>query len=138
MTLLMRALSSKEIKDLASHGPDAPGIKEAALLYGGTPVAGTAITDSARWTNSPRMTAEAWINPSADNPGSRILHKITPGKDDGFLLDTHPGNSLRLIVGGISYLISNCLNSERIAGRGGVSDQVQRIALDRGLRPSEG
>jgi Domain of unknown function (DUF5703)/Concanavalin A-like lectin/glucanases superfamily len=109
MTLLKRALSSEEIKDLASRGPDAPGLKEAAVLYGGTPVAGTAIADSAAWTNSPQFTAEAWIKPSADNPGSRILDKSTPGLDDGFLFDTHPGNSLRLIVGGVSYSVPNGL-----------------------------
>ena len=154
MTLLKRALSSKEIKDLASRGPDAPGIKEAALLYDGTPVAGTEIADSATWTDSPQMTAEAWINPSADNPGSRILDKSTPGKDDGFLLDTHPGNSLRLIVGGISYSIPNCLkpgnwnhvavaadaqtsrmeiylNGERVAGRAPVEKTNDEFAVTR-------
>ncbi|HUU96852.1 MAG TPA: glycoside hydrolase N-terminal domain-containing protein, partial [Phycisphaerae bacterium] len=31
--------------------------------------------------------------------GGRIVDKITPGGTDGFLLDTHPGNALRLIVG---------------------------------------
>ena len=31
--------------------------------------------------------------------GGRIVDKITPGGSDGFLLDTHPGNALRLIVG---------------------------------------
>lgn len=79
MTLLKRALSYAEIKDLASRGPDTPGPKEAAVLFGGTPVTGTAIADSAAWTDSPQLTAEAWIKPSADNPGSRILDKGTPG-----------------------------------------------------------
>jgi hypothetical protein len=42
------------------------------------------------------MTIEAWIK---DPNGGRIVDCITPGGADGFLFDTHPGNSLRLIVG---------------------------------------
>ncbi len=39
-----------------------------------------------------------WLFPAANESG-RILDKITVGVDDGFLLDTWPGASLRLIVG---------------------------------------
>ncbi|MEY3897811.1 MAG: hypothetical protein RLZZ214_3332, partial [Verrucomicrobiota bacterium] len=154
MSLLKRALSSAEIKDLASRGPDAPGLKEAVVLYGGTPVAGTEIADSAAWTDLPQITAETWINPSAENAGSRILDKSTPGQDDGFLLDTHPGNSLRLIVGGVSYSVPNCLkaanwnhvavavdaqtnrmeiylNGERVAGRAPVAKPNDEFAVTR-------
>ncbi|MGC9004290.1 MAG: DUF5703 domain-containing protein [bacterium] len=42
---------------------------------------------------------EAWIKVDRDDQGGRIIDKITPGKSDGFLLDTYPGKSLRLIVG---------------------------------------
>jgi hypothetical protein len=41
---------------------------------------------------------EAWIRP-AEKESGRILDKLTAGKDDGFLLDTWPDLSLRLIVG---------------------------------------
>jgi len=40
---------------------------------------------------------EAWILPSENETG-RILDKVTPGKDDGLLLDCWPKLSLRLIV----------------------------------------
>ena len=43
-------------------------------------------------------TFEVWIRPSSGLSG-RILDKITSGGSDGFLLDTWPGDSLRLIVG---------------------------------------
>ena len=47
------------------------------------------------------LTIEAWIRPEKmPRHGGRIVDKVTPGKDDGFLLDTYPGNSLRFIVGG--------------------------------------
>jgi len=41
---------------------------------------------------------EAWIQPGANEQG-RILDKLTPGVNDGILLDTWPGLSLRAIVG---------------------------------------
>jgi hypothetical protein len=41
---------------------------------------------------------EAWVLPE-DKESGRVLDKLTPGKNDGFLLDTWPGLSLRLIAG---------------------------------------
>lgn len=44
-------------------------------------------------------TLEAWICPKAHGPGgARILDKSRVGTSNGYLLDTHPGNSLRLIT----------------------------------------
>jgi alpha-L-fucosidase 2 len=40
---------------------------------------------------------EAWILP-ADAEKGRVLDKVTPGRDDGLLVDCWPGLSLRLIV----------------------------------------
>jgi len=54
--------------------------------------------------NDPRLnlracTLAAWIRPGALPPtGARIIDKTTVGAADGYLLDTHPGLSLRLIV----------------------------------------
>ena len=44
------------------------------------------------------LTLEAWIQPDRVAPG-RIFDKMTAGGTDGFLFDTHPGDTLRLIVG---------------------------------------
>jgi len=44
-------------------------------------------------------TLEAWICPQKlPDSGARILDRITAGTDDGYLLDTCPGNSLRFIT----------------------------------------
>jgi hypothetical protein len=51
-------------------------------------------------------TMEAWIRPDQQSPGGgRILDKSEVGTSNGYLLDTHPGNSLRLIaqVGTVSF-----------------------------------
>jgi hypothetical protein len=45
------------------------------------------------------LTLDAWIRPaSLPQGGGRIIDKSEVGTSNGFLLDTHPGNSLRLIV----------------------------------------
>ena len=56
--------------------------------------------------NDPRLnlgdacTLDAWIRPQAlPASGARIIDRISAGGVDGILLDTFPGNSLRLIVG---------------------------------------
>ena len=45
------------------------------------------------------VTLEAWVR-AAPMPqrGGRILDKLIPGTNDSYLLDTYPGNSLRLIT----------------------------------------
>jgi hypothetical protein len=52
--------------------------------------------DSAPWRFQTGFTLEAWIRPDAF--GSRIFDKLTPGGEDGILLDSY-GGKLRLIVG---------------------------------------
>jgi hypothetical protein len=44
-------------------------------------------------------TLSAWICPQQQSPGGgRIIDKSAVGTSNGYLLDTHPGNSLRLIT----------------------------------------
>jgi len=44
-------------------------------------------------------TLDAWICPQKlPDTGGRIIDKVTAGADDGYLLDMHPGNSLRFIT----------------------------------------
>jgi Domain of unknown function (DUF5703)/Concanavalin A-like lectin/glucanases superfamily len=58
-------------------------------------------------TNS--FTLEAWIRPDAKAGSARIFDKLTAGKGDGFLFDTHPGRSLRLIAGQSTMAINDAL-----------------------------
>ncbi len=45
------------------------------------------------------FTLDAWIKPGVlPGTGARIIDRVTAGVDDGYLLDTCPGNSLRLIT----------------------------------------
>ncbi len=55
---------------------------------------------------SDEVTLEAWVQAdSMTREGGRILDKSLPGTNDGFLLDTYPGNSLRFITsnGAVSF-----------------------------------
>ncbi len=54
------------------------------------------------------FTVAAWIKP-AEKESGRIFDKLTAGKEDGFLFDTHPGLALRLILGNRSMAKPNCL-----------------------------
>jgi hypothetical protein len=54
------------------------------------------------------FTLAAEVKPAAGEKG-RIFDKITPGGTDGFLLDTHPGNCLRLISGATQLNFKNAL-----------------------------
>ncbi|MCX7048915.1 MAG: hypothetical protein NTX50_25945, partial [Candidatus Sumerlaeota bacterium] len=68
---------------------------------------------------------EAWIFPQ-EKESSRILDKLTPGKDDGILLDTFPDLSLRLIAGNQKQVHPNVLKP-------GVWQHVA-VSLDRGMQ----
>ena len=54
------------------------------------------------------FTLEVELKPAAHETG-RIFDKITPGGSDGFILDTHPGNCLRLISGSTQLNFKNAL-----------------------------
>jgi hypothetical protein len=58
--------------------------------------------------DAPGLTLAATIAPTGLTPG-RILDKVTAASGDGFLFDTHPGDSLRLIVGSLTLTAPKCL-----------------------------
>ncbi|MCX7818710.1 MAG: DUF5703 domain-containing protein [Kiritimatiellae bacterium] len=64
---------------------------------------------------------EAEVKPAAGERG-RIFDKITPGGSDGFLLDAHPGNALRLISGRTVIVVSNALPAAQWAKIVAVAD----------------
>ncbi len=91
-----RALTPAELKTLAQSPPEAKGTLKGIVAEWLKPA--LPLTSRAELKLSDASTIEAWIRPD-DGASGRIVDKITPGGDDGFLLDTHPGNALRLIVG---------------------------------------
>jgi hypothetical protein len=98
VSLFSQALTESEIKALAKLGQDVAVTPASGLLWTGRaagPVAGSASWDFARG-----FTIEAWVRAEKlPGGGARFVDKITPGGRDGFLFDTYPGNSLRLICG---------------------------------------
>lgn len=55
------------------------------------------------------FTLEAWLALSDEQPIGRIFDKLTAGRSDGFLFDTHPGKALRLIVGDKTLTVEHAL-----------------------------
>ncbi len=78
----------------AEAAPDADGLKlgDAGPIYQAGPAKALDLTDA--------VTLEAWVKADPmPQSGGRILDKLVPGTNDGYLLDTYPGNSLRIIMG---------------------------------------
>jgi hypothetical protein len=87
----MKAIGKLDLEAVAPW-PDGRSARFDGSAYLETPhTAGVDLSDS--------MTIEAWVKPDHLPPGGgRILDKSHAGSSDGYLLDTYPGNSLRLIV----------------------------------------
>lgn len=91
-----RALTQADVSQTAAAGrSQTTPITAGLLLEGdGTPRA----LPKDRFDFKEGFTLAAWIKPDTARPG-RIFDKITAGGSDGFLFDTHPGDTLRLILG---------------------------------------
>jgi hypothetical protein len=111
VSIFNRALSESEIKSLAGNQTQLTGLKLEEILSSSVGQLYSQIEDSAGWTELPAITMEAWIKPGDISVPGRILDKTKPGDDAGFLLDTYPGNGLRLIAGDKRFVIPNCLKS---------------------------
>jgi hypothetical protein len=69
------------------------------------------------------LTLEAWVKPEKQaDGGGRIIDKTTPGTVNGFLLDTWPGNSLRLITSACTLVVRDCLPEGRWVHVAAVAD----------------
>ena len=140
-----RPLRADELKALAAASPDAksaaPGLVGQRLQ---PRLPAEPIANDRKLGFPLGCTIEAWVRPDEGASG-RIVDKITPGGTDGFLLDTHPGNALRLIVGNETLtralphsdrwthaaatvdgdgVLALFVNSLRVAGSGAESDGV--------------
>lgn len=95
------ALDEAQIQRLAATKPDQKAAAMDGSVYSDVPKGPTVLTNLADCKFVKGFTVEAWIKPGATSAkhGMRIVDKIKPGGADGFLFDTHPGTSLRLIVG---------------------------------------
>ncbi len=137
-TVYGRALKDAEIAALAAGGPGASAAVSEGRLAGwrfdaqprdakvigalkfeplsGVPVARFAgghieAGPSAALALTGSMTLEAWIWPDANAGSARIFDKLTAGRGDGFLLDTHPGQSLRFITASRSMSVKDVLKA---------------------------
>lgn len=114
-------LTDVQIKGLATLDRGATPPQSPERLWTGT--ATGPIVGSASWDFSRGFAIEAWLNPQElPAGGARIVDKITPGGADGFLFDTFPGNSLRLICGSAQLSVKDALPAGRWTHVAAVAD----------------
>lgn len=112
VSLFETPLSDKQVTDLATGDREGTLPDSDHLIGSWTEFAKPELdTPGAELTRS--LTIEAWIQPSEQDRGGRIVDKITPGAGDGFLFDTWPGRSLRFIVGPEILSVKDCLEPGR-------------------------
>ncbi|MBM4089849.1 MAG: LamG domain-containing protein, partial [Planctomycetes bacterium] len=111
VSLFSRALTAAEVGALAKEQVRTAIDKSPALIGSWTEFSNPGLElEHAIFTRP--LTIEAWIQTDADaGTSGRIVDKITPGGSDGFLVDTWPGNSLRLIVGDQTLTVKDCLQT---------------------------
>ena len=97
VTMFRGRLGPAAIRDLAAGDRAKPIVGQQVVGCWMNPGAGEALAANAAEFVA-AVSFEAWIQP-AENEAGRVLDKITAGQHDGFLLDTFPCLSLRLIVG---------------------------------------
>jgi hypothetical protein len=122
VTLFRGRLSLQAIRELALGDRTKPVAAPQAVRSWLDPKPGDTLPTSAE-DFAGAMSFEAWICPGEKESG-RVLDKITVGKSDGFLLDTWPGLSLRIIAGSRQARAQNVLKP-------GVWQHIAAV-LDRG------
>ena len=96
------------------------------LLFSKVPQIRAAMDDLEDCIFDEGMTIEAWVKPDRlPSGGARLVDRITPGGQDGFLLDTWPGNSLRFIVGNSVLQKKDALSADEWTHVAAVVDPTQ-------------
>ncbi|MBN8456974.1 MAG: hypothetical protein J0M04_03945 [Verrucomicrobia bacterium] len=74
------------------------------------------------------LTVEAWLTPDTmPADGGRIIDRSVPHTLDGFLLDTFPGNSLRLITSNGEVTAPQALTPGKTVHVAGIYDSTARV-----------
>jgi len=89
-----RPLSAKEVALIAQNPVNEPKLR--GLLWQGD--GSRREIGNGALNFSQGFTLDAWIKPDGTGVG-RIFDKLTAGRQDGFLFDIYPVNTLRLIIG---------------------------------------
>ena len=135
VSLFQPALSEDEVKELCETGREQVVADREKLIGSWREFKKPELdTGGADLTRS--LTIEAWIRTSEEDRGGRIVDKITPGQGDGFLFDTWPGQSLRLIVGRDTLSVKDCLQAGRwhhVAAVINAKSRSLQLWLDGGL-----
>lgn len=108
-----RVLPATEIAKLAQVPRTQPAPAHAHLCASHLDAQPQALAEFAPKTFEAGVTIEAWVYAEAGFPGDgRIADKVMPGGADGWLFDTYPGNSLRVVAGATDTDVRNVLQAK--------------------------
>ncbi|NWK56795.1 hypothetical protein HW115_14325 [Verrucomicrobiaceae bacterium N1E253] len=107
VSLIPHALPEDQIRQLAAAKQHTQRAQAKALVSVTNPPLGGTLEGISNKELTGSFTLETWIQAGAGT--GRIIDNITPGGSDGFLLDTYPGKSLRLINGNSILKQKDCL-----------------------------
>jgi len=107
VTMFRGKLSPQKVQELAASDRTKPVAAQQAVGCWLSPKPGDPLPTRAE-DFAGAVSFEAWILPQEKESG-RVLDKLTAGKNDGFLLDTFPDLSLRLIAGNQQQHYQNVL-----------------------------
>ncbi len=132
-SLLRKVLSQEEITQLSQQGREA--LTQSGVVGSWVDVQiGRELSAIEYGELGGPLSIEAWICPGElPAGGGRIFDKVTPGKDDGVLLDTWPGSSLRLITVAGHIEQKDCLAKGKwhhVAATIDPNAGIQRLFLD--------
>ncbi len=130
-------LGPEGVAALAGAGRETETAIGLGRLFTGMRLEPQILANSTAWDFHSGFTFEAWVKPEKlAGGGARLIDKITPGGSDGFLLDTYPGNSLRLICGTRQLQVENALPAGRWTHVAAVVDPAAggcRLYVDGGV-----
>jgi alpha-mannosidase len=123
VSIFAKPLADARIRKLAKLDRKSVVRRSKGLLWSGNAIG--PIANSESWDFTSGFTIEAWLKPrELPSGGARIVDKITPRSDDGFLFDTYPGNSLRLICGHSQLNVKNAVPADRWTHVAAVADSA--------------
>ncbi|MHC4199377.1 MAG: DUF5703 domain-containing protein [Planctomycetota bacterium] len=130
MSVFGRSLPAAEVERLAGIERTQLVKGEKGLLHSAMATSASTIEGLGDRAFDKGLTIETWVRPGRlPASGARLVDKITPGGSDGMLLDTWPGNSLRLIVGKSILHRKNVLPAGRWSHVAAVVDPAGGMAL---------
>jgi hypothetical protein len=125
ISIFAKPMTDGEVASLAKLDRTERVVARPELRWTGADLKPQVLSNSAAWDFAAGLTVEAWVKlQKLGGSGARLVDRITPGGSDGFLFDTHPGNSLRFICGQTQLSQKDALPADQWTHLAAVADSA--------------